>query len=276
MKSGDVHSPGRGVFRLPGWRLAGVALVLLFVMGPAAQALDITTADGKTYHQVEIEKVEPDGLRIMHADGAARIPYEKLPEALQKKYFDPEKIAAYRQQFAQQQQEAAVKAAAAERLREAAAAQAAEAERERLAELQRQADLQRAAAQTQEGLRLAAQRHKAQIATGLLVLAGALAFFLYFLPTIIARRKANALAIFVFNLFFGWSGIGWIAALIWACTKDSAMDTLAQHHLNQLNSQQPPPPPPPPAGRYLGNQLPNPAPKQIRGRELSEGDRYLP
>ncbi len=41
--------------------------------------------------------------------------------------------------------------------------------------------------------------------------------FLYFLPTIIGRNKADAGAIFLVNLFLGWTVVGWIAALIWAC-----------------------------------------------------------
>jgi len=47
----------------------------------------------------------------------------------------------------------------------------------------------------------------------LFVLAG-----LFFLPTIIAakRRHPNAIGIFVVNLFFGMSGIGWLFALFWA------------------------------------------------------------
>jgi hypothetical protein len=41
---------------------------------------------------------------------------------------------------------------------------------------------------------------------------------LFFLPTIIAAKKRhpNAIGIFVVNLLFGWSGIAWIFALIWA------------------------------------------------------------
>ena len=45
--------------------------------------------------------------------------------------------------------------------------------------------------------------------------------FLYFLPTVIGWRKRNATAIFVLNLFLGWTFIGWIVALVWACTQDS-------------------------------------------------------
>jgi hypothetical protein len=46
---------------------------------------------------------------------------------------------------------------------------------------------------------------------------------LYFLPTIItlARHKKQTLAIVLLNIFAGWTGIGWIAALIWAVVKES-------------------------------------------------------
>lgn len=45
---------------------------------------------------------------------------------------------------------------------------------------------------------------------------------LYFLPTLIAeiRGKVNASAIFVLNLFLGWTFIGWVVSLVWAFTKD--------------------------------------------------------
>lgn len=43
---------------------------------------------------------------------------------------------------------------------------------------------------------------------------------IYFLPVIIGRNKKNSKAIFVLNLFLGWTFIGWIIALIWATTKD--------------------------------------------------------
>ena len=48
----------------------------------------------------------------------------------------------------------------------------------------------------------------------------ALAIFLaiYLLPTIIAinRRSKNFIWVCVLDVVLGWSGIGWIAALIWA------------------------------------------------------------
>jgi hypothetical protein len=45
--------------------------------------------------------------------------------------------------------------------------------------------------------------------------------FLYFIPTIAGAKKSNAGAIFVLNLFLGWTLIGWVAALVWACTNDA-------------------------------------------------------
>jgi hypothetical protein len=42
--------------------------------------------------------------------------------------------------------------------------------------------------------------------------------FIYFVPTIIGLRKRNAVAIFVLNLFLGWTFIGWVVALVWAFT----------------------------------------------------------
>lgn len=47
-------------------------------------------------------------------------------------------------------------------------------------------------------------------------------FVMYFLPSIIAlvRSKRDTLAIFLLNLFLGWSVIGWIVALVWAAKND--------------------------------------------------------
>lgn len=44
--------------------------------------------------------------------------------------------------------------------------------------------------------------------------------FVYFIPTVVAstRKHHNYNAIFLVNLFFGWSVIGWFGALIWAST----------------------------------------------------------
>ena len=44
-----------------------------------------------------------------------------------------------------------------------------------------------------------------------------LLFALYFLPTIVASHRGHGVfGIFLLNLFFGWTGIGWLAMLLWA------------------------------------------------------------
>jgi ribosomal protein L37AE/L43A len=45
----------------------------------------------------------------------------------------------------------------------------------------------------------------------LLLIGGVL---LYFLPTIVHYRAKNADTVFIINLFFGWTLLGWIIALI--------------------------------------------------------------
>lgn len=47
-----------------------------------------------------------------------------------------------------------------------------------------------------------------------------LATLLYFLPAIIAHNKRDFAAILIVNLLFGWTVIGWIVALIWACAAE--------------------------------------------------------
>lgn len=44
----------------------------------------------------------------------------------------------------------------------------------------------------------------------------------YFAPYIVARynKKRNTVAIFVLNLFLGWTFLGWLLALVWAASKD--------------------------------------------------------
>ncbi len=40
---------------------------------------------------------------------------------------------------------------------------------------------------------------------------------LYFLPTIVAANRGHHVAgILLLDLFFGWTGIGWIVMLLWA------------------------------------------------------------
>lgn len=46
--------------------------------------------------------------------------------------------------------------------------------------------------------------------------------FIYLIPTLLAAyfRKRNTNAIFILNIFLGWTILGWIMALVWSFTKD--------------------------------------------------------
>jgi Superinfection immunity protein len=49
-----------------------------------------------------------------------------------------------------------------------------------------------------------------------MIIGGILLVFFYFIPSFVGFKKRNFSAIFVLNLFLGWTFIGWIVALIWA------------------------------------------------------------
>ena len=53
-----------------------------------------------------------------------------------------------------------------------------------------------------------------------------IAALLYFLPAIIGHNKRDSTGIFVLNLLAGWTGIGWFAALLWACASDPRLNTV--------------------------------------------------
>lgn len=55
---------------------------------------------------------------------------------------------------------------------------------------------------------------------------------IYFLPSIVGSRHHNAGAIFVLNLFLGWTFLGWVIALVWACTKPAESQAKAHTYLN--------------------------------------------
>lgn len=47
---------------------------------------------------------------------------------------------------------------------------------------------------------------------------------IYFFPAVKAYqdKKTNRQAILVLDIFLGWTVIGWVVALVWACTKNDA------------------------------------------------------
>ena len=51
-----------------------------------------------------------------------------------------------------------------------------------------------------------------------------LSIFVYLLPGIIATRRKhkNAAPIWIVDIFLGWTGVGWVVALAWACANKKA------------------------------------------------------
>lgn len=190
-------------------------------------ALDITTRSGTAYRHCEVIKVEPDGIRISHATGAAKISFEELPDALQRQYgYDAAKAAAYRKTIADEKTAAEAKAALArQQAAEAIRKQASEAEiakqkdialrREKMEAPERERLRKENDAQA-ESKRLA----KKTVKQDALLFVGVL--FFYFLPSVVGvlHGKSNGFAIGILNLFLGWTLVGWVVALVWALTKD--------------------------------------------------------
>jgi hypothetical protein len=48
------------------------------------------------------------------------------------------------------------------------------------------------------------------------------AVFIYLIPSVVAFSNGhrNAMAILMLNVLLGWTFLGWVAALVWAMTRD--------------------------------------------------------
>lgn len=53
------------------------------------------------------------------------------------------------------------------------------------------------------------------------VLLGIPGLIIYFMPAFIGRKKRSSVSILLMNHCLGWTIIGWIGALIWACKADT-------------------------------------------------------
>lgn len=198
---------------------------ILALLSVSALALDITARDGTVYKSAEVTRVELDGITVTYADGVAKIMFKDLPPAIQQKYhYDPQAAARYDKSIAdakaaevqrQQQAALAVQQAAVEQQRKS------ELEQQRIAEEAQQAqsaaDAQRELEQKRQQESKESMETTATIAS---ILGLCLLLLIYFLPAMMGGRKRNAGAIFVLNLFLGWTLVGWVVALVWACTKD--------------------------------------------------------
>lgn len=69
-----------------------------------------------------------------------------------------------------------------------------------------------------------------RIALGLFFLG--LGIIIGFFPTFLAHKRhhPNILSIFVLNFFTGWTGIGWICSLVWACSENTLTNKYLPEH----------------------------------------------
>ncbi len=97
-------------------RLTAIYLLLpLAAVGQEVKLAELKTLDGKSYTQVTIRKVEPDGLSILHESGTAKVSFEKLSKEIQKQYgYDPEKAKQHSEKLALAEASAEARLAAAE------------------------------------------------------------------------------------------------------------------------------------------------------------------
>lgn len=79
--------------------LALVFITSLATAGEPLPDLTLPIAGGvRKLEKVELVKVEPDGIRVIHSAGMAKVPFESLPVELQKKYgYDPAKAKVHRE-----------------------------------------------------------------------------------------------------------------------------------------------------------------------------------
>ena len=64
-----------------------------------------------------------------------------------------------------------------------------------------------------------------------------LLLFLYFLPAFVAmvRQHRWEMSLVILNLFLGWTLIGWVAVLLWACISDVAPGALTKNGIPPSN-----------------------------------------
>lgn len=216
---------------------------------PAAHCADLTTRDGKLYRDFTVKSVDGDGLRIIHRDGAAFCDFDTLPTAVQSQYgWTPDKsaarkvaqVAALEKQHkaamdAQQAQQTAQ--AAADKLKTYRASTLARNEERLKLWAAHEQDVKRA---NENRIQKAGEEQRASEQNKLAMsslLMGVGALFIYFLPTVFARKKSNRAAIFMLNFLAGWTFIGWVIAMVWACTKDAQPANVVQTIIIQNPSQ---------------------------------------
>ena len=185
--------------------LAAVFVALACVN--ACFAVDITTRSGTTYRKCEVVKVEPDGIRISHDGGAAKISFEELPDALQRQYgYDAAKVASYRKSIADAKAAGEAKAVTAKRERDDAAMKKEQEARRQEDEKQRQDAERLAEEKRQEESKRQAEERQAMFKRIVIIVSTILAaavflWFVFFRPGSVLTVVGALIAIYFFFLY---------------------------------------------------------------------------
>lgn len=129
----------------PAMKNTVLALIAVLVVS-SAFALDLTTRDGTVYTDVEIRRVEPDGITIKHSSGLVKIHARNLSDEDRERFhLTPEAARAYVSQQKQARARYASAATHAEALQREERAQSLAEARTTAAQVKRQFDLESAA-----------------------------------------------------------------------------------------------------------------------------------
>lgn len=165
-------------------------LAALLLFASFANGEDMRDRDGKIYRNVKAGRPDPGGVWVQHSGGETHIKFRDMPEEWQRRYGWTEKMTA-----------------------ELEARK--EATRQMIARYATPEPAVAPVALVEPGP-FSIEKHP--IAAFVIIAVATLVP--YFLPTFIGAKKRNAKAIAVLNLFLGWTFVGWVVALVWACTKD--------------------------------------------------------
>jgi len=177
-------------------------VILIVCFASITLADDFKTINGKEYKNARVGRVEPDGIVLITKWGLSKVYFSELPEDVQARFGrGPARIEV-----------------------KSPSPRTGEEKVERVEQQQKQQETKPTLFIKTIALItgvIAPMTHGVWIV--LMIVVG---LFLYFVPSMVGIRKTDAVAIFVFNFFLGWTFLGWVLALVWACTKDPVLNPL--------------------------------------------------
>lgn len=165
-------------------------VILLVCFASITLADDFKTVNGKEYKNARVSRVEPDGIVLITKWGISKVYFSELPEDVQARFGrGPARIEP-----------------------KTPVARTPEEKVERVEQQQKPQETKPPLFMKTTTLItgvIAPLTHGVWI-----VLVVVVGLFLYFVPSMVGIRKTDAVAIFVFNFFLGWTFLSWVLALV--------------------------------------------------------------